>query len=87
VNDSRRRQLTVSDGRKTYLVEATQTHRPQPHSAAPRLEWQFYIEELDLILVQDGNRYVSIDDPHRVFTELKTPVGCPVSTARESRPA
>jgi hypothetical protein len=29
----------------------------------PVLEWQFFIEELDLILVQDGQRYRSIDDP------------------------
>jgi hypothetical protein len=31
------------------------------------LEWQFYIEELRLILVPDGKRYVSLDDPSRTF--------------------
>jgi hypothetical protein len=68
VNDSRERRFNVSDGQQTYIVHATQTHRAHPHSAEPKLEWQFYIEVLDLILVQDGKRYLSIDDPSRVFT-------------------
>jgi hypothetical protein len=75
VNDSRERRFTVSDGQQTYTVLATQTHRPQPFSIAPALEWQFYVEELELILVQDGKRYVSIDDPHRVFHVLETAGG------------
>jgi hypothetical protein len=68
VNNERERRFTVSDGQQTYIVQATQTHRAQQHSAEPTLEWQFYIESLNLILVQDGKRYVSIDDPGRVFT-------------------
>ena len=68
MNDSRERRFTVSDGQQTYIVEANQTHRPQPHSAEPVLEWQFYIEALNLILIQDGKRYMSIDDPNRTFT-------------------
>ena len=67
MNDSRERRFTVSDGQQTYTVDATQTHRAQPHSAEPKLEWQFYIEELKLILVPDGKQYVSMDDPSRVF--------------------
>ena len=39
----------------------------QPQSAEAKLEWQFYVDELKLILVQDGKQYVSIDDPNRVF--------------------
>jgi hypothetical protein len=84
VNDSRERQFSVSDGQQTYTVHATQTHRPQPFSLAPALEWQFYIETLDLILVQDGKRYVSIDDPNRVFTVLET-VGASREMAHSSR--
>jgi hypothetical protein len=73
VNDSRERKISVTDGQRTYLVHASQTHRAQAHSAEPKLEWQFYIEVLNLILVQDGDRYLSIDDPQRVFTEVKEP--------------
>ena len=67
MNDSRERHFSVSDGQQIYTVHATQTHRAQPHSAEPKLEWQFYVEELKLILVQDGKKYVSIDDPNRIF--------------------
>ena len=67
MNDSRERRFNVSDGQQTYAVHATQTHRPHPHCAEPKLEWQFYIEALNLILVQNGKQYVSIDDPNRVF--------------------
>ena len=67
MNDSRERRFTVSDGQQTYIVQATQTHRAHPYRAEPKLEWQFYIEELKLVLVQDGKRYVSIDDPKCVF--------------------
>ena len=72
MNDSRERRFTVSDGQQTYAVEATQTHRPGSYSMEPQLEWQFYIEELHLILIQDGNRYVSIDDPSRLFKVVDT---------------
>jgi hypothetical protein len=67
VNDSRERQFSVTDGQQTYVVHATQTHRAQPHSTEPKLEWQFYIEALNLILIQHGKQYRSIDDPTRVF--------------------
>jgi hypothetical protein len=67
MSDQRERRFTVSDGHRTYVVEATQTHRARPHTMEAVLEWQFYIEAIDLILVQDGKQYVSIDDPNRVF--------------------
>jgi len=67
VNDSRARQFSVSDGQRTYRVDATRTHRTHPYSARPILEWQFYIEELNLILVQSGKYFVSIDDAGRIF--------------------
>jgi hypothetical protein len=67
VNDSRERQFSVTDGQQTYVVHASQTHRPQPHRAKPKLEWQFFIEELNLILVPNGDRYVSFDEPSRRF--------------------
>jgi hypothetical protein len=44
----------------------------------PVLEWQFFIEELDLILVQDGQRYRSIDDPGILFQ-----VVAPENSARQ----
>ncbi len=69
MSNDRERRLTVSDGAgNTYIVLATQTHRAQKLTTQPALEWQFYIEALNLILVQDGERYVSIDDPNQVFT-------------------
>jgi len=73
VNDSRERRFSVTDGQRTYVVHASQTHRAQPHSTAPKLEWQFFIEDLNLILVQHGERYLSIDDPSREFTEIVKP--------------
>lgn len=87
VNDSRERRFHVSDGHRTYEVQATQTHRAHPHCAEAKLEWQFYIEALDLILVQDGSRYVSIDDPNRVFRTLGSDALSGVADAVRAREA
>jgi hypothetical protein len=55
---------------KTYAVTASQTLRPQfVHDLVigHHLEWQYYCEELRLILLRDGEGFAAIDDPNMKF--------------------
>ena len=61
----------LGDQHESYTVIAEQTNRPKMQGGAvigEHLEWQFYCEELKLILVrQSSATFVSIDDPSQVF--------------------
>ena len=56
---------------REYTVLAEQTNRPKMEggvAVGDHLEWQFYCEELKLVLVRKSDRdFVAIDDPSRVF--------------------
>ena len=56
---------------REYSVSAAQTNRPEIHGGVivgDHLEWQFYCEELKLVLLRKSDRdFVAIDDPSRVF--------------------
>ena len=53
----------------THEIVATQTHRvSHSYSATASLEWQFYIESLNLILVRrTATEYAALDDAKRLF--------------------
>src|SRR5690349_18098630 len=57
--------------RQTYTILASQTLRPQiigGIALGARLEWQFYIEELAIVVERVGStRYVDIDNPSRTY--------------------
>ena len=57
-----------------YVIMADQTLRPRYEAGfvvGHHLEWQFYCEELKLVLVRKSEReFVAIDDPTRVFRAI-----------------
>jgi hypothetical protein len=63
---------TDANGQKSaYRVIAEQTLRPLIVGKAvlgSHLEWQFYCEDLKLVLLRKSKtRFASIDDPHRIL--------------------
>jgi hypothetical protein len=58
---------------RVFTIAASQTLRPLYQGGmvvGDHLEWQFYCEELDLILIPDGDRFVALDDPQMTFTRV-----------------
>lgn len=64
-------EMTSNAGAREFKVSAEQTNRPKMQGGVAvghHQEWQFYCEELNLILVRKSDRdFVAIDDPSRVF--------------------
>jgi hypothetical protein len=55
----------------TFTIVAAEVLRPDVRNGmvlGSRLEWQFIVEEFDLVVVRRSRmQYVAADDPHRIF--------------------
>jgi hypothetical protein len=63
------------DGQKAkFVINADQTLRPKFEAGlvvGHHLEWQFYCDALNLVLVRKGDReFVDFDNPKRVFRAI-----------------
>jgi len=63
------------DGQKAkFIITADQTLRPQFEAGIAvghHLEWQFYCDELKLVLIRKSDReFVDIDNRNRVFRAI-----------------